>query len=199
MPKKSTPSFITEFPLKVNSSQESELLSKFEASRQLYNACLSEAMTRMELVRDSETFKIAKKISKTNKKERIEAFSAARQAYRYSDFGLQAYANIVANSSKWIAQKVDSNTQQTIAKRAFMASERVMFGRAKKVRFKVPSRFRSIEGKTNKQGLRWKDNQLIWGSLKLRPFIDESNLVMMHAWSNLSYQVRSLVKEGVKR
>ncbi len=55
-----------------------------------------------------------------------------------------------------------------------------MFGRAKKVRFKVPSRFRSVEGKINKQGLRWKDNQLVWGSLKLRPIIDESNDVIMH-------------------
>ena len=195
MPKKRTPSFITEIPLKVDSTQESELLSKFEAARQLYNACLGEAMTRMKLVRDSEAFKIAKKISKTNKKERIEAFSAARQAYRYSDFDLQTYATITASSSKWIAKIVDSNTQQTIAKRAFLASERVMFGRAKKVRFKVPSRFRSVEGKTNKQGLRWKDNQLVWGTLKLRLIIDESNEVIMHGLQSPIKYVRLLWRE----
>ncbi|BAY46357.1 transposase, IS605 family protein [Scytonema sp. HK-05] len=165
MARKKTPSFITEIPLIVDSAQEKELLSRFEASRQLYNACLNEAMVRMELVRNSELFKTAKKIPRANKKERVEAFSAARQAYRYSDYDLQAYATIVANSSKWIADKIDSNTQQTIAKRAFKASERVIFGRAKKVRFKVSSRFRSVEGKTNKQGLRWKNEQLVWGSL----------------------------------
>ena len=196
MPKKRTPSFITEIPLKeVDSAAVSELLSKFEASRQLYNACLTEAMTRMQLVRDSEAFKTAYKIYRTNKKERSEAFSAARQAYRYSDFDLQAYAITVANSSQWIADKVDSNTQQTIAKRAFLASERVIFGCAKKIRFKVPSRFRSVEGKTNKQGLRWKDNQLVWGSLKLRPIIDESNEVIMHGLTSPIKYVRLLKRE----
>ena len=195
MPKKRTPSFITEIPLKVDNAQESELLSKFEASRQLYNACLSEAMTRMQLVRDSEAFKIAKKISRTNKKERNDAFTAARQAYRYSDFDLQAYATVGAYESKWIADKIDSNTQQTIAKRAFLASERVMFVRAKKVRFKVPNRFRSVEGKTNKQGLRWKDNQLVWGSLKLRSIIDESNEVVMHGLISPIKYVRLLWRD----
>lgn len=73
---------------------------------------------------------------------------------------LQAYASLVSNRSCWIAEKLDSNTQQTLATRAFKASERILFGKAKKVRFKVPSRFRSMEDKTNKQGLRWKDGML---------------------------------------
>ena len=195
MARKKTPSFITEIPLKVDSAQESELLSKFEAARQLYNACLGEAMTRMNLVRNSEAFKVAKKIPRVDKKERSLAFSAARQAYRYSDYDIQSYATIVAISSKWIADKIDSNTQQTIATRAFKASERVIFGRAKKVRFKVPSRFRSVEGKTNKQGLRWKDNQLVWGSLKLRPIIDESNPVLTHGLTSPIKYVRILWRE----
>ncbi|WP_243147292.1 hypothetical protein [Scytonema sp. UIC 10036] len=92
MARKKVPSFITEIPLIVDSTQEKELLSKFEASRQLYNACLNEAIVRMELVRNSELFKTAKKIPRANKKERTDAFSAARQAYRYSDYDLQAYA-----------------------------------------------------------------------------------------------------------
>ncbi|MDF5717993.1 MAG: transposase [Rhizonema sp. NSF051] len=195
MPKKRTPSFITEISLKVDSAQESELLSRFEASRQLYNACLGEAMIRMQLVRDSEAFKQAKKIPRTNKKERSDAFIAARQAYRYSDFDLQNYANQIAKNSKSIAEKIDAQAQQTIAKRAFLASERVMFGRAKKVRFKIPSRFRSVEGKTNKQGLRWKDNELVWGSLKLRPIIDESNEVIMHGLTSPIKYVRLLWRD----
>ena len=76
-----------------------------------------------------------------------------------------------------------------------VASERVIFGRAKKVRFKVPSRFRSVEGKTNKQGIRWKDNQLVWGSLKLRPIIDELNPVIMHGLQSPMKSVRILWRE----
>ena len=149
----------------------------------------------MELVRNSDAYKTAKKIPKDNKKERNLAFASASSAYRYSDYDLQAYATLVSNKSSWIAEKLDSNTQQTIATRAFRASEKVMFGRAKKVRYKVPSRFKSVEGKTNKQGLRWKNNQLIWGSLKLNPILDSSNPVVQHGLNSPVKHVRLLWRE----
>jgi len=43
-----TPSFVVELPLVVDSKQESELNSKFQAGRKLYNACLNEALVRMD-------------------------------------------------------------------------------------------------------------------------------------------------------
>lgn len=201
MARSKTASFITEIPLKVGSKQKRELEARFQAGRQLYNACLNEAMARMELVRNSDAYKQAKKILKKQKKKRSDAFSEARKAYRYSEYDLQAYATLVSNRSKWIADKVDSNTQQTIATRAFKASERVLFGRAKKVRFKVPSRFRSMEGKTNKQGQRFQDDQLVWCGLTLVPIIDESNPVIMHGLASKIKYVRLLWREinGLRR
>jgi putative transposase len=193
--KSKTPSFITTIPLVVDSKQESELLARFQASRQLYNACLNEAITRMELVKKSDIYQAAKKLSREPKKPRSTMFSEARKLYRYSDYDLQAYATKVSNKSKWITEKIDSNTQQTIATRAFRASEKVLFGLAKKVRFKASNRFRSIEGKTNKQGLRWKDNYLVWGKLNLKPIIDESNPVVQHGLSSPVKYVRLLWKE----
>ena len=179
----------------VDSKQESELLARFQASRQLYNACLNEAMTRMELVKKSDVYQAAKKLPRELHKQRSTMFSEARKLYRYSDYDLQAYATLVSNKSKWIAEKLDSNTQQTIATRAFRASERILFGLAKKVRFKTSNRFRSVEGKSNKQGLRWKDGQLVWGKLKLNAIIDESNPVIHHGLNSPVKYVRLLWKE----
>jgi putative transposase len=193
MPKSASPSFITTIPLVVTSLAESELLSRFQAGRQLYNACLNEAIVRMRLVQKSSHYQYAKTLPKG--KARTEALSEARKQYRYSEYDLQAYATVVANASKWIAQKVDSNTQQKLAIRAFQASEKVLFGRAKKVRFKVPSRFRSMEGKTNKQGIRWTGEQLVWGKLKLNALIDLNNPVMMHGLTSEVKYVRILWKE----
>ena len=85
MARSTTPSFIIELPLVVDSRQEKELLSRYQAGRQLYNACLSEAMVRMEQVLNSKAYKKAKKIPRDNKKERTLAFSTARAAYKYSD------------------------------------------------------------------------------------------------------------------
>ncbi|MFB2968395.1 RNA-guided endonuclease TnpB family protein [Aerosakkonema sp. BLCC-F183] len=187
--------FITEIPLIVDSKQESELLSRFQAARQLYNACLNEAIARMNLVRNSEIYQSARIIPKVQKKKRSEVFNAARKNVRYSDYDIQAYATIVSNKSKWIADKIDSNTQQTLATRAFRASEKVLFGAAKKVRYKVPNRFRSVEGKTNKQGIRWKDNQLVWSKLKLTPIIDDRNPVIQHGLKSPVKYVRLLWRE----
>ncbi len=54
MARSATPSFVVELPIVVDSKQERELEARFQASRQLYNACLNEAMVRMELVRNSD-------------------------------------------------------------------------------------------------------------------------------------------------
>jgi hypothetical protein len=53
MTKSTTPSFITTIPLVVTSRDEAELLSRFQAGRQLYNALLNEAIVRMRLVQKS--------------------------------------------------------------------------------------------------------------------------------------------------
>ena len=52
----STDSFIKKLPLIVDSEQEKELLARFQAGRQLYNACLGEIMTRLELVGNSSAY-----------------------------------------------------------------------------------------------------------------------------------------------
>jgi hypothetical protein len=78
MARSKTPSFVIDIPLIVNSAAESELLSRFQAGRQLYNACLNEAMIRMELMRQSELYQSARKLPKG--KARTTAFSEIRNA-----------------------------------------------------------------------------------------------------------------------
>ena len=212
MARKTTPSFITELPLKVNSKIEKQLTARFQAGRQLYNACLNEALIRMELVRNSEPYKQAKKLNREkDKKQGKELFKAAREQARFSDYELQSFATLTAKSSKWIATQVDSNTQQKLATRAFKAVERILFRMAKQVRFKIKTRFKSVEGKSNKQGLRWLKNQVVWCGLKVEPIIDWNNPVIVHGlnssvkycrilWRNLNGKKRwfiQLIQSGL--
>ncbi len=204
MPRKTTPSFITEIPLRVNSVNNRELETRFHAGQQLLNAVLGEAMVRMELVRNSQFYLQAKQLKDDNNKAlRKKLFEEASSLYRFSDFELQSFAVITANSSKWITTKLDSNTIQKLATRAFKAVEKVLFGKAKKIRFKAFDRFKSVEGKTNKQGLRWTLRQtkreetigkksdyrnkikcseyvLSWAGLELKPVIDWFDPVIAH-------------------
>ncbi|MFP5275161.1 hypothetical protein [Coleofasciculus sp.] len=94
MAKSTTPSFITTIPLVVTSQSESELLSRFQVGRQLYNALLNEAMVRMRLVQKSSQYQSAKTLPKG--KARTKAFAEARKQYRYSEYDIQAYATVVA-------------------------------------------------------------------------------------------------------
>ena len=207
-----TSSFITELPLKVDSKLEKRLSARFQAARQLYNACLNEALVRMELVRNSLAYKQAKKLNRgKDKKQRKELFKIAREQTRFSDYELQYEATLTAKPSVWIAKNVDSNTQQKLATRAFKAVERILFGMAKQVRFKVTSRFKSVEGKSNKQGLRWLKNQVVWCGLTIDSIIDWTNPVTVHGlnspvkycrilWRNLNGKRRwfiQLINEGL--
>lgn len=148
----------------------------------------------MELVRNSEGYQLAKATPKDQKKLRSDRFKAARQAYQYGDFDLQSFACKCADASVWIAQKLDKQCIQKIATRAFKASERVLFGKAKSTRFKQKHQFKSLEGKTNKQGIRWMNKQLVWGKLKLNCLIQRYDPVILHGLNSSIKYVRLLWK-----
>ena len=101
MPRKTTPSFITELPMIVDSACEKELNAKFNAGFRLLNAVQSEAVIRMNLLRNSEAWNEAKKLLKTIKDskgkvisnpERSKAFEEAKKAYRFTEHDLQSIA-----------------------------------------------------------------------------------------------------------
>lgn len=93
-------SFITEISLITTFKDLAVLAARLEAGRQLYNAVLSEGKNRLHLVRDSELYQQARLISKNDKKAKSTAFQKAREAYRFSDYDLQAFANKTSIASK---------------------------------------------------------------------------------------------------
>ncbi|MGB6294965.1 MAG: transposase [Rivularia sp. (in: cyanobacteria)] len=211
MAKISTPSFITELPLKVDSKQQTELLARFQAARQLYNACLSEALIRMELVRNQEAYQQAKKLRGGNKKERQNLFIEARKNYRFSEYDLGSFGTATANNSKWMSKKLGAHEKINMGFRAFKAVDKILFGMAKGVRFKPANRFKSVEGKSNATGLRFVKNHVLWKKLTIEPIIDWSNPVITHGlnspikycrilWRNINDKKRwyiQLINEGL--
>lgn len=203
---KTTPSYVIEIPLVTTSNDLTVLAARLEAGRQLYNATLSESTNRLSLVRNSELYQIAKAIPKTQNKERRLAFQKAKEVYRYSDYDLQAFANQTAIASVWIKQHLDANTIQKIATRAFKATDRMLFGKAKKVRFKGKGQLASLEGKTNKRpqlfrrctaesfaagGIRWTGSGVEWLGLNLAAVITNDPVILHGLSAKLKY-VRKL-------
>jgi len=160
MGRENTAVFITELPLRVTPNQESTILVRFEFARQLYNACLGEALRRLALMRQSKQYQSAGYIPKdqSHARERASAFAEARKAFRFSDYELQAYAAKIKIS--WIG----SSVVQKVATRAFLAANRYAFGKAGRPRFKSRGQWDSLEGKQNTV-IGWNGKEVAWGGL----------------------------------
>jgi len=121
MGKSKTPTFILELALETSAHDEAELNARFEAARQLYNACLDEAKRRLNLLRQSKGFQKTRKMPKTVKnkrnKKRTEAFKELNTTFEFTEYDIHHYATQIRRS--WINNHIDSNTAQKLA-RAFV-------------------------------------------------------------------------------
>ena len=192
MKKSTSPTFLLELPLQVNSQQAKHLQGHFEAARNLYNALLGEALKRLTKMRDDSRYGVARTLPKGA--ERNALFSLLRKDYGFSEYALHAYAT-KANTA-WIAEHIDANTAQTLATRAYQAVNKVCLKKARKVRFKSKGRgIDSLEGKSNKQGIRFvlqapeegNIGSLVWGKDRLIALIDWNDPVVCYG---LKYRIK---------
>lgn len=184
MGRSKTDSFVVEIPLRANSKQTRKALARFEAGRQIYNACLGEALKRLNQMLHSKMYRAAQAMPHKTEEEikaRAEAFEEAKIKYGFTEYSLHAYVARIRNS--WLGEHIDANTAQTLATRAFRAVNKTVTGEAKKVKFKRYGELDTLEGKTNKQGIRWKDGCLVWNVLVLPAIIDRDDPVITHGLS----------------
>src|SRR3989440_1631384 len=186
-PRRKTPTVLLELPLVVNEGQAKRMRGHLEAGRALYNAVLSEGQNRLRRMRADLAWQAARSIPRTQKQERLAAFSALRQRYGFSEYALHEYAKTVRVS--WIADHLDAVLAQTLATRAYQALNRVCVGEARRVRFKSRGRgLGSLENKRNDTGLRFvlqkpEEGQrgfLIWKDDQLEAVIDWEDEVVAH-------------------
>jgi len=159
----------------------------------MYNACLGEAMRRVNLIRQSKDFNKARCLKRSNPERKV-LFKRARERYEFSEYAIHSYSTHLRQC--WIGDHIDSNTAQKLATRAYKAVEKVLFGQAKKVRFKGKNQMDSVEGKSNKSGIKWKGEAVVWGGLQLKALISENDPVILHGLNSKVKYVR-LVRRKV--
>lgn len=200
---KTTPTFLLELPLQVTSLHAKHLQGHFEAARHLYNALLCEALKRLRRMRADAGWQQTRLIPRSEKQARKAAFTALRKTNGFTEYALHLFAT-GANTS-WLADHLDANTAQTLATRAYQAANRVCVGKARRVRFKSKGRgLDSLEGKTNKQGIRFvlqapKDGHqgwLVWGKERYRALIDWRDPVVHYGLGHRIKYVRLLRRKA---
>lgn len=120
-------------------------------------------------MKDSKKYQKIVKLSKG--KERNKRFRELNKKYGLTEYSLHEY---VKSMQKHFKKNIDSFTAQKIATRCFIAFKKLIFHQANKVYFKKYGEMNSVEGKSNKTGIRFKDNELIWNKLKI-PVIIKKN------------------------
>jgi putative transposase len=150
MKKESTPSFVAEFELESSSKGFSILDKTLNAYRQIYNSTLGELKKNLTAARASDEWQQARQLP-AGSKERIDAFREVRKKYQLSSQQAQQIA--ASHRQGHLEELTNSRVLQQIAKRAWRAVERVMFGKSKRVRFRKRNEFLSFEGNDQKTGI----------------------------------------------
>jgi hypothetical protein len=165
-------SFIHEILLKTTPHDKAVLDVRLNAAQNLYNACLGEALRRLDLMRESKAYQAARKLSKS--KERSGAFSACRDIHKFNEYDLHAFAAKTKNAC-WIGDHLDINSVQKVATRVWKATEQYAYAKKGRPRFKRKGTFISVEGKNNASGIRWRDGKVLWSGLELLPLFDRKD------------------------
>jgi len=163
--------FILTLPLKTEKFQDDILNKNFEKCRKIYNACITELYKRYNHMRESKDYK---KNCKYKGKDRNKIFNNINKNYKLTEYSLHSF---VKPMGKYF--NIDAMTTQKIATRAFNAFQGLIFHKANKIKYKKYGELNSIEGKNNKQGIRFRDDTLLYNGLKI-PVIIKDNDTYAH-------------------
>lgn len=162
MGKSTTPSFAVSLRLLPIKEDERELEYRFCAGTHLYNLCVKEARKRAhKLLKDAE-YKTRRKAYSGTKEERDALLEIRAQYGLAGNYSLESY---IKEGRKKFAKHLDSDTCAKISQTVWSATADFLFKNGEQIHFKKARDFRSMESKTNKQGIRFKENCVHWCGL----------------------------------
>ena len=169
--------FVFELPIRTAPADESEIEIRIQAYRHIKNACLGEALRRLDLMRQSKEFQAARKLPRgergtAEQKARTKAFRAVVERFKFNEYDLHSFANKCAFESGWIKEHLGINEIQKACSESFRSAEQYSFGKIGRPRFKSFRRARTVEGKSNSTGVRWREDRVLWGGLDIPAIFD---------------------------
>lgn len=187
MAKSKTSSYILTLRLKTEKYQEDELNKRFEKCRKIYNSCITELFKRYNHMTESKEYR---KNCKSKDKDRNKVFNELNNKYGLTEYSLHKFVTPMYNYFN-----IDSKTAQALATRAFNAFQKYMFHDAKRVNYIKYNELYSIEGKTNAQGIRYRDGIIKWNKLNIPVVIKNNDTYAQMAIQNRVKYCRIVKKE----
>lgn len=167
--------FIVQLPLKTEKYQEDILNRRFEIGRHIYNSLVNVSQKRYkEMIKTKKYRNLLSSLSGNKKMDKSvwKQIDDIRKQYRLSEY---SFHEDVKKMQKHFKGNIDSFTAQKIATELWKSYDKLFFGNGKKVYYKKYGDFNTLEGKSNKTGIRFKDDTLIWNGLEIPVVIDYDN------------------------
>lgn len=167
--------FIVQFPLKTEKYQENILDKRFEIGRRIYNSLVTVTQKRYkEMIKTKKYRNLMLQLSGDKKKDKSvwKEISEIRKQYGMSEY---SFHRDVKKMQHHFFDNIDSSTAQKIATNLWKAYDKFFYGNGEKIHYKKYGSLNSLEGKSNKAGIRFKDNTILWNGLKIPVVIDYNN------------------------
>lgn len=193
--------FIVEFPLKTEKYQEDILNKRFEIGRKIYNSLVNVTQKRYkEMIKTKKYRTLLSSLTgnKKSDKEIWKQINDIRKQYGMSEY---SFYEDVKQMQKHFKDNIDSFTAQKIATTLWKSYDKLFYGNGKKVYYKKYGELNSLEGKSNKTGIRIINDTLVWNGLEIPVVIDYNNYYEYQATqSKICYNriVRKYVRNKYK-
>ena len=181
--------FCITFPLETEKHQEDILTKRFEIARKIYNSLVTVTQKRYkEMIKTRRYRNIKSELKatydKADTKKQKELYKELNQIYK--EYGLNEYSfhSDVTKIRKVFSENIDSNTAQKIATALWKAYDKLLFGNGEYIHYKKNDSVKSLEGKSNKAGIRFKADTLFWNGLVIPVKINYNNYYEYQAMQN---------------
>jgi len=205
--------YVLQLELNTLSTDEDVLNKTFEISKKLYNISLNYYLHRYQMLRNNKYHKKCIKkyfyykqlIDKTKDNKLVKIYTNELNSFKkklnqlIKDFGITEYDghSFIKTHKHYYSKYIDINTAQTIASRAYKAIKLLLFDpNTKKVKFK--KELLSVEGKTNKSGIRFKNNCLYWNKLTIPAIIRKNDLYAQECLDTGNIKYCRITKKFIK-
>ena len=193
--------FIVQFLLKTEMYQEDMLNKRIEIGRKIYNSLVNVTQKRYkEMIKTKKYRTLLSSLTGNKKtdKDIWKQINDIRKQYGMSEY---SFHEAVKKMQKHFKDNIDSFTAQKIATELWKSYDKLFYGNGKKVYYKKYGSLNTLEGKSNKTGIRFKDNMILWNGLKIPVIIDYNNYYEYQAMqSKICYNriVRKYVRNKYK-
>lgn len=167
--------FVVQFRLKTEKYQESILNKRFEIGRRMYNSLVNITQKRYkEMIKTRKYRNLISSLTGNKKQDKDiwKQIDKMRKQYRLYEY---AFHEDIKEMQHHFKDNIDSFTAQKIATTLWKSYDKLFYGNGNKVYFKRYGELNSLEGKSNKTGIRFKDDCLLWNELKIPVVIDYDN------------------------